>query len=119
MEGCPLVSYRNERQFLVDDGRSNIRVEDRNRCLVNPRHIFVQGDVGDRALVERLLAEHQPRAVVNFAAESHVDRSIHGPGDFIHTNSHSKAPAHSSASQNKGWVMACKSLEAMNNMCQA
>ena len=52
----------------------------------NPRHTFVPGDIGDRALVEKLLAEHQPRAVVNFAAESHVDRSIHGPGDFIETN---------------------------------
>lgn len=52
----------------------------------NPRHIFVQGDIGDRALVERLLAEHKPRAVVNFAAESHVDRSIHGPGEFVQTN---------------------------------
>ena len=52
----------------------------------NPSHIFVQGDIGDVALVERLLAEHKPRAVVNFAAESHVDRSIHGPGDFIETN---------------------------------
>ncbi|TAL55365.1 dTDP-glucose 4,6-dehydratase [Pandoraea sp.] len=50
------------------------------------RHHFVRGDIGDRALVARLLAEHQPRAVVNFAAESHVDRSIHGPGDFIETN---------------------------------
>ncbi|MFM2074250.1 MAG: dTDP-glucose 4,6-dehydratase [Pseudomonadota bacterium] len=52
----------------------------------NPRHVFVQGDIGDRALVGCLLAEYQPRAVVNFAAESHVDRSIHGPGDFIQTN---------------------------------
>jgi len=52
----------------------------------DPRHVFVQGDIGDRALVERLLQEHQPDAVVNFAAESHVDRSIHGPGDFIQTN---------------------------------
>lgn len=52
----------------------------------NSHHIFVQGDIGDSALVERLLAEHQPRAVVNFAAESHVDRSIHGPDDFIQTN---------------------------------
>ncbi|MDP2144844.1 MAG: dTDP-glucose 4,6-dehydratase [Gallionella sp.] len=52
----------------------------------NPRHIFVQGDIGDQALVSRLLAEHRPRAVVNFAAESHVDRSIHGPEDFIQTN---------------------------------
>lgn len=50
------------------------------------RHLFVKGDIGDFALVSKLLAEHQPRAVVNFAAESHVDRSIHGPEDFIQTN---------------------------------
>ncbi len=50
------------------------------------RHVFVQGDICDRALVSKLLAEHKPRAVLNFAAESHVDRSIHGPGDFIETN---------------------------------
>ncbi len=50
------------------------------------RHIFVQGDIGDTALVSPLLARYQPRAVINFAAESHVDRSILGPGDFIQTN---------------------------------
>lgn len=50
------------------------------------RHIFVHGDIGDSALVARLLAKHQPRAILNFAAESHVDRSIHGPEDFIETN---------------------------------
>ena len=50
------------------------------------RHVFVQGDIGDAELINRLLKEHQPRAVLNFAAESHVDRSIHGPGDFIETN---------------------------------
>ena len=50
------------------------------------RHIFVQGDIGDRALLDKLLAEHQPRAIVHFAAESHVDRSIHGPEDFVQTN---------------------------------
>jgi len=50
------------------------------------RHTLVQGDIGDRELVAKLLTEHQPRAVVNFAAESHVDRSIHGPGEFIQTN---------------------------------
>ena len=50
------------------------------------RHVFVQGDIGDAALLPLLLAQHQPRAVVNFAAESHVDRSIHGPEDFIQTN---------------------------------
>jgi dTDP-glucose 4,6-dehydratase len=50
------------------------------------RHIFVQGDIGDAALVANLLQTHRPRAVLNFAAESHVDRSIHGPGAFIQTN---------------------------------
>lgn len=50
------------------------------------RHVFVEGDIGDTALVSRLLLEHQPRAIINFAAESHVDRSILGPGDFIQTN---------------------------------
>ena len=50
------------------------------------RHIFVQGDIGDSALVAGLLAQHRPRAVINFAAESHVDRSIHSPDDFIQTN---------------------------------
>jgi len=50
------------------------------------RHVFVQGDIGDSTLVTNLLAKHQPRAIINFAAESHVDRSIHGPEDFIQTN---------------------------------
>ena len=53
---------------------------DAGRCTL------VQGDIGDRALVAGLLAEHRPRAVLHFAAESHVDRSIHGPGEFIQTN---------------------------------
>jgi dTDP-glucose 4,6-dehydratase len=47
---------------------------------------LVQGDIGDRALVQQLLAKHRPRAILHFAAESHVDRSIHGPGEFIQTN---------------------------------
>jgi dTDP-glucose 4,6-dehydratase len=50
------------------------------------RHLFVKGDIADVELVSRLLAEHKPRALINFAAESHVDRSIHGPGEFIQTN---------------------------------
>ncbi|NMF90019.1 dTDP-glucose 4,6-dehydratase [Aromatoleum petrolei] len=50
------------------------------------RHVFVQGDICDRALIDRLLAEHRPRAIVHFAAESHVDRSIHGPAAFVRTN---------------------------------
>ncbi|MHB9119860.1 MAG: dTDP-glucose 4,6-dehydratase [Burkholderiales bacterium] len=52
------------------------------------RHIFVQGDINDRALVGSLLQQHRPRAILHFAAESHVDRSIHGPEDFIQTNIH-------------------------------
>jgi dTDP-glucose 4,6-dehydratase len=52
----------------------------------DPRHIFVHGDIGDKELVTKLLKEHQPKAIVNFAAESHVDRSIHGPAEFVQTN---------------------------------
>lgn len=52
----------------------------------NPRHVFVQGDITDRALLDALLAQYRPRAVLHFAAESHVDRSIHGPGAFVRTN---------------------------------
>jgi dTDP-glucose 4,6-dehydratase len=52
----------------------------------DPRHIFVHGDIGDQELVTKLLQEHHPRAIVNFAAESHVDRSIHGPAEFVQTN---------------------------------
>ena len=53
----------------------------RNLAKLNgdPRHIFVKGDINDRALIGKLLVQYKPRAVVNFAAESHVDRSIHGP----------------------------------------
>ncbi|MBU3576872.1 dTDP-glucose 4,6-dehydratase [Polynucleobacter sp. UK-Kesae-W10] len=50
------------------------------------RHIFVHGDIGDKALIAKILVEYRPRAIVNFAAESHVDRSIHGPAEFIQTN---------------------------------
>ncbi|HSS70286.1 MAG TPA: dTDP-glucose 4,6-dehydratase [Casimicrobiaceae bacterium] len=52
----------------------------------DPRHVFVRGDIGERAQVDALLAQYTPRAILNFAAESHVDRSIHGPADFIATN---------------------------------
>lgn len=52
----------------------------------NSRHVFVHGDIGDKELVDCLLKKHQPRAIVNFAAESHVDRSIHGPAEFVATN---------------------------------
>ena len=52
----------------------------------NQQHIFVQGDIGDRQLVDSLLAKYQPQAIINFAAETHVDRSIDGPASFIDTN---------------------------------
>ena len=52
----------------------------------DPNHVFAQGDIGDAALLKRLLAEHRPQAVINFAAESHVDRSIEGPAAFVQTN---------------------------------
>lgn len=52
----------------------------------DPRHVFVRADIGDRAAVEAVIAQHQPRAILNFAAESHVDRSIHGPEIFVQTN---------------------------------
>jgi dTDP-glucose 4,6-dehydratase len=81
--------------WLADDGGTVVNL-DKLTYAGNPdnlvalsgdaRHCFVQGDIGDRTLVSRLLAEHRPRAIVNFAAESHVDRSIHGPEDFIQTN---------------------------------
>src|SRR5690606_12615218 len=52
----------------------------------DPGHVFVRGDIGDRALVAGLLVQHRPAAIVNFAAESHVDRSIDGPAAFVQTN---------------------------------
>jgi dTDP-glucose 4,6-dehydratase len=52
----------------------------------SPRHVFIHGDIGDKSLVAKLCKEYQPRAIVNFAAESHVDRSIHGPAEFVSTN---------------------------------
>ena len=61
-------------------------LENLSSLQADARHTFVHGDLGDRVLVDRLLAEHRPRAVLHFAAESHVDRSIHGPEDFVQTN---------------------------------
>src|SRR5262249_25690069 len=55
-------------------------------AMEHPRHFFVRGDISDRALVAALLAEHRPTAIVHFAAESHVDRSIDGPAEFLQTN---------------------------------
>jgi dTDP-glucose 4,6-dehydratase len=61
-------------------------MENLARLQGDARHVFVHGDICDRTLVDRLLAEHRPRAILHFAAESHVDRSIHGPAAFVRTN---------------------------------
>src|ERR1700675_3907864 len=60
---------------------SNLR-----RVASNPKYCFVKGDVCDRELLRELIRQHKPCAIVHFAAESHVDRSIHGPDDFVRTN---------------------------------
>jgi dTDP-glucose 4,6-dehydratase len=80
------VAGTNEPVINVDKLTYAGNVETLSSLQGSPNHIFAQGDIGDRTLVEHQLAEHKPRAVINFAAESHVDRSIHGPGDFIETN---------------------------------
>ena len=61
-------------------------VRNLDALAADPRHLFVKGDICDRALLRDLLARHRPRAIVHFAAESHVDRSIHAPGEFVQTN---------------------------------
>ncbi len=61
-------------------------LENLSKLQGDARHVFVRGDIGDRECVNALLAQYKPRAVISFAAESHVDRSIHGPGEFIETN---------------------------------
>jgi dTDP-glucose 4,6-dehydratase len=84
--------------FVLDAVRRGVKVVDLDALTYagnldtlstlegNPAHVFVHGDIGDAALVARLLAEHRPSAIVNFAAESHVDRSIDGPAAFVQTN---------------------------------
>lgn len=80
------LADRDERVINVDKLTYAGNLENLAALDGDGRHVFVQGDIGDSALIGRLLTEHQPRAVVNFAAESHVDRSIQGPDDFIQTN---------------------------------
>lgn len=78
VEGTPLV---NLDKLTYAGNLSNLA------ALANDqRHVFVQGDINDRTLVAKLFQEHRPTAVIHFAAESHVDRSIHGPGEFVQTN---------------------------------
>src|SRR5271165_911194 len=77
-EGTPVV---NLDKLTYAGNPSNLL-----RVASDPRYHFVQGDVCDRELLRELIRQHRPRAIVHFAAESHVDRSIHGPDDFIRTN---------------------------------
>jgi len=80
------LAHSDEPVLTLDKLTYAGNVENLQSLQGDARHTLVQGDIGDRELVARLLKEHQPRAVINFAAESHVDRSIHGPGEFIQTN---------------------------------
>jgi len=80
------LNTTNEKLVNLDKLTYAGNLENLSSLQNDVRHVFVQGDIGDTTLVTRLLTEHQPRAVIHFAAESHVDRSIHGPMDFIQTN---------------------------------
>jgi len=79
-------AHSNEPVINVDKLTYAGNLETLQQLEGNHAHIFVKADIGDREVIGALLTEHQPRAVVNFAAESHVDRSIDGPGEFIQTN---------------------------------
>ena len=80
------LAQSDEKVINLDDLTYAGNLENLASLDGDARHLFVKGSIGDFDLVAKLLAEHKPRAVVNFAAESHVDRSIHGPEDFIQTN---------------------------------
>ena len=80
------LANNNEKVIALDKLTYAGNLENLKSVETNPNYVFVQGDIGDSKLVAKLFQEHQPRAILNFAAESHVDRSIHGPDDFIQTN---------------------------------
>lgn len=93
--GCGFIGSHFVRQWLDEEGTPVVNLdlltyagnpESLFEAREDRRHLLVAGDIGDAELVAQLLREHQPRAVVHFAAESHVDRSIHGPDAFIKTN---------------------------------
>ena len=80
------LSKKNEKIIAFDKLTYAGNLENLKTVQKNPNYQFIHGDIGDSKQIAKLLEEHQPRAVVNFAAESHVDRSIHGPDDFMQTN---------------------------------
>ena len=80
------LKNNNEKVIALDKLTYAGNLENLKSVETNPNYVFVKGDIEDSKLVAKLLQEHQPHAIVNFAAESHVDRSIHGPDDFMQTN---------------------------------
>ena len=80
------LSKKNEKIIAFDKLTYAGNLENLKTVQKNPNYEFIHGDIGDSKQTAKLLEEHQPRAVVNFAAESHVDRSIHGPDEFMQTN---------------------------------
>ena len=80
------LTHSEEKVIALDKLTYAGNLENLKSVESNPNYSFVQGDIGDSTLIGKLLQEHQPRAIINFAAESHVDRSIHGPDDFMETN---------------------------------
>ena len=80
------LSHHNEKVIALDKLTYAGNLENLKTVESNPNYIFEQVDIGDSILIAKLLQEHKPRAIVNFAAESHVDRSIQGPDDFMQTN---------------------------------
>jgi dTDP-glucose 4,6-dehydratase len=80
------LSETNENIISFDKLTYAGNLENHKSVESHSNYSFVQGDIGDSELIAKLLNEHIPRAIINFAAESHVDRSIHGPDDFIYTN---------------------------------
>ena len=82
------LARTDDRVVVFDKLTSAGNLESLAGVAAHPRYAFVRGDIADRAGVRALFLEHRPSAIVNFAAESHVDRSIDEPGDFIRTNIH-------------------------------
>ena len=80
------LNSNNEKVIALDKLTYAGNLENLKSIESNSNYVFVHGDIGDSKLLSKLLQKHQPRAIVNFAAESHVDRSIHGPDDFMQTN---------------------------------
>ncbi len=93
--GAGFIGSAVVRQYIQDTDATVVNVDKLTYCAnldslgearAHPRHRFERVDITDRAALERVFREHRPQAVMHLAAESHVDRSIHGPADFVHTN---------------------------------